>query len=127
MAELVYMNDIDRNEQSPQLNPEELLIQKEITVGLKKASLILTPNEQDVLMKYFGFVSEEQNFSQIARMKGRSASRIRQIYLKALRKLRHPKCFFHHYVPEYAINYWGSVNSISMDVDTDYSVEWNSQ
>ena len=50
----------------------------------------LTPRERDVLLMRYGFVGEPKSLQQIGKEFNLSQERIRQIEMKALRKLRHP-------------------------------------
>lgn len=50
----------------------------------------LTPREQDIVEKRIGFYGSTQTFKEIAEFHFISEERARQIYNKALRKLRRP-------------------------------------
>lgn len=50
----------------------------------------LTPREERILRKHFGFGQDEQTLEEIAADEDVSTERIRQIQAKGLRKLRHP-------------------------------------
>lgn len=51
---------------------------------------LLTPREENIVRRVFGFGTDASSLSQVARDLGRSVECIRQVYNRAIRKLRHP-------------------------------------
>lgn len=72
-------------------NPERLLEQIDLRQGLEKALLRLTPREERVIRLRFGLAdSTPGSLREVGETMGITAERIRQIEMKAIRKLRHP-------------------------------------
>lgn len=71
-------------------NPEEHLIARETTALLKELLGSLTPRERAVLELKLGYHEPSKTYAEIGRLFDLGSERIRQIYAKSLRKLRHP-------------------------------------
>lgn len=72
-------------------NPEEILLEKDLSATIGQALSRLAPREEVVLRKRFGLIDgDEKTLEEIGNEFGVSGESIRQIEQKALRKLRHP-------------------------------------
>lgn len=72
------------------ISPEELFQKKELKENINSILLTLSPREANILKLRFGIGgNEEYTLEEIADEYGISRDRIRQIEVKALRKLRH--------------------------------------
>ncbi|WP_029410822.1 sigma-70 family RNA polymerase sigma factor [Treponema pedis] len=74
-------------------NPEEEAINKEFRLQLNKCMGVLTDREKDIIKKRYGLngINEKLSFAFLGSRYSVSAESIRQIQLKALRKLRTQK------------------------------------
>lgn len=71
--------------------PESIMIRKQNIAQVKKALMTLTPREQRVLDLIFGLTfGEAMRKTEIAMEFQISPTRILQIELKAIRKMKHP-------------------------------------
>lgn len=73
----------------PATQVDEVLA-SEAQIAIDSALQSLSPRQELVLRKRFGFDGEEESLDQISQELGVSRERVRQIEAKALRKLRHP-------------------------------------
>ena len=72
--------------------PEEELYRKEVSVFVQELLDVLTPRESKVLRFRFGIELEcDHTLDEIAGMYDLTRERIRQIEMKAIRKLKHPE------------------------------------
>jgi RNA polymerase sigma factor (sigma-70 family) len=72
-------------------NPFDLVADKSVAERVKQLmGKALTDREQKILRLHFGFDGEEYTMNEIGDMFGVTPGRVRQIEIKAMRKLRHP-------------------------------------
>lgn len=64
--------------------------QEELCMKLQEAVDSLSPTEKSVIIARFGLEGEKKSYSELAKLKGISEERIREIEVMALRKMRHP-------------------------------------
>ncbi len=84
-------SDIDITTDNLDNNLDKELFSKIISERLNKALDTLTDREKDVILMRFGFKDGHQYFlEEVGRKYNLTAERIRQIEMKAIRKLRHP-------------------------------------
>ena len=76
----------DRTDYLP--SPEDFLLSAETSTIVNEVLSSLTPREKEVLHERFG---NEDTYENVGKIHKVSKERIRQIEMKALRKLRHPK------------------------------------
>ena len=72
-------------------SPEDVIVKRDITKGIRTALSKLNSKERDVIIMKFGLNDEEPlTFEQISEKIGLSAGRVQQIEAKAMRRLRRP-------------------------------------
>jgi RNA polymerase primary sigma factor len=76
--------------EDPTQCPSFRLEQQDLATAANSALEMLTEREKKILMLQFGIEGSEQTFVEISKQFGVTNQRIRQIAVKALRKLRHP-------------------------------------
>ena len=82
---------------------------------IQQLLLTLNPRESDILKRYFGLNEyKKHTFEEIAQTYDLSRERIRQIFLKALRKLRNPKR--RKIIEEYANGHSWGVEEYEKDI-----------
>ncbi len=64
--------------------------QEELWMKLQEVVDSLSPTEKSVIIARFGLEGEKKSYSELAKLKGISEERIREIEVMALRKMRHP-------------------------------------
>lgn len=90
------------------LTPEdELLAADRSAVIAETFAIALTPREERVVRLYFGIGCEPHTLEQVAQQFSVTRERIRQIKLKAFRKLRHPARGLHIYASEHTDRWRG--------------------
>lgn len=72
------------------LTPEEILSVAELQKLVKRQVDILEEKERDIICRRFGIESDEQTLEEIGQYYGLTRERIRQIEVKAMKKLAHP-------------------------------------
>lgn len=83
--------ELARNEICALPSPYEVCTTTELRERINETLHTLTQQEEEVLQKrFFGLDGDEMTYAEIAREKNLSRSRIQQIVVRALRKLRHP-------------------------------------
>jgi RNA polymerase sigma factor (sigma-70 family) len=102
LRQAYYANGYKNDHQFPELPcpsqpteyvcPEEELYRKEVSMFVQEILDVLTPRESKVLRFRFGIELEcDHTLDEIAGMFDLTRERIRQIEMKALRKLKHPE------------------------------------
>ena len=73
------------------VSPEEAAAKSMLRAKLEEVLATLKPREQEIIRLRFGFdTGEEMTLEEVGKIYGLTRERIRQIEVKALRKLRHP-------------------------------------
>ena len=71
-------------------SPEEVLNTKDVSTLIEEALNTITPKEAKVLRMRFGIGCEEHTLEEVGACLDLSKERVRQIEVKAMRKLKHP-------------------------------------
>lgn len=88
-SEDAYIKDFIENEN--ELSPTETVVNNDLKEQVREVLKTLTPREEKVLKMRFGIdVSSEHTLEEVGKDFGVTRERVRQIEVKALRKLRHP-------------------------------------
>ena len=88
-SEDAHIKDFIENEN--ELSPTETVVNNDLKEQVREILKTLTPREEKVLKMRFGIdVSSEHTLEEVGRDFGVTRERVRQIEVKALRKLRHP-------------------------------------
>ncbi|PYN12640.1 MAG: hypothetical protein DME06_08840 [Candidatus Rokuibacteriota bacterium] len=73
-------------------SPDDALLSQDLTTRVERALATLSPKEKEILRLRFGMGAEgERTLEEIGQRFAVTRERIRQIEVKALRKLRHPR------------------------------------
>ena len=64
---------------------------KDKELAVRRALSRLTPRESKVIKMYFGIGTKEMNLDEIGELFGLTGERIRQIKVKAIHRLSHPR------------------------------------
>ncbi len=88
-SEDAFIKDFIENEN--ELSPAEAVVSNDLKERVRKVLKTLTPREEKVLKMRFGIdVASEHTLEEVGKDFGVTRERVRQIEVKALRKLRHP-------------------------------------
>lgn len=88
-SEDAFIKDFIENEND--LSPAEAVVGNDLKERVRKVLKSLTPREEKVLKMRFGIdVASEHTLEEVGKDFGVTRERVRQIEVKALRKLRHP-------------------------------------
>lgn len=88
-SEDAFIKDFIENEN--ELSPADAVVSNDLKERVRKVLKTLTPREEKVLKMRFGIdVASEHTLEEVGKDFGVTRERVRQIEVKALRKLRHP-------------------------------------
>lgn len=84
-----YLDDKLLNDNIYQNNPEDIFFKKSLQKNIEKLKGILTPQELEIITKYYGLGNHKpENFNKMRKLIKLSTERLRQIHNRAIEKIK---------------------------------------